>query len=79
MTIMCVCHIMTNAHDSWKLFATSSQPGFPTSFQLVRLCGLRPLGIRFYRCTLLKHWSTNVGQKDQWMVDKDKQEAKLSL
>jgi len=22
---------------------TSSQPGFPTSFQLVRLCGLRPL------------------------------------
>jgi len=25
---------------SWKL--TSSQPGFPTSFQLVRLCGLRP-------------------------------------
>ena len=32
---------------SWKLvgnwFATSSRPGFPTSFQLVRLCGLRPL------------------------------------
>jgi len=27
---------------NYSKFATSSQPGFPTSFQLVRLCGLRP-------------------------------------
>jgi len=26
---------------------TSSQPGFPTSFQLVRLCGLRPYLLYF--------------------------------
>ena len=37
-----------NSHrrNSWKLVRNYSQPGFPTSFQLVRLCGLRPLATR---------------------------------